>query len=282
MGAASLFSTLRTRLHRKVLNIALRLVEAHVARQPGLFVFVYNRTEDILTPITWKARGITLVAADDSGRRPTNDWASLEDQLNYDGRVVVDVGANLGATVARFARTARKVFAVEPHPGNHAFLLDQIRIRKLSNVEPLRLAISKESGRATFYERESHGIHSLGPHNKGSIRSTFDVEVTTLDELWQDRIKERIGLLKVDVEGFEADVFEGAARLLDEKLIDAVVFEFSPRIHKIRGLPADAPLRVLRSHGYAIFTLDGRPVAEGEELAALCDLIARPATTPVQ
>ncbi|OYX43310.1 MAG: hypothetical protein B7Z02_09165 [Rhodobacterales bacterium 32-67-9] len=57
-----------------------------------------------------------------------------------------------------------------------------------------------------------------------------------------------------------------------------MVFEFSPRIHKIRGLPADAPLRVLRRHGYDVFTLDGRLVAEGDEMPALCDLIARPAT----
>lgn len=275
MDAPSLISSLRAKLHRKVLNLALRVIEAHVARQKNLFVFVYNRAEDILIPITWKARGITEVAAGDGKRRPTNDWARLDEQLSYDGGIVVDVGANLGGTVAKFAARAGKVVAVEPHPGNHAFLLDQIRIRKLSNVDPLRLALSKEAGRATFYERESHGIHSLGPHNKGKVRSTFEVEVMTLDQLWQDRIGERIALLKVDVEGFEVDVFEGAAHLLDEKLIDAIIFEFSPKIHRMRDLPADAPLQVLRRHGYAVFTLDGQPVGDGE-VPGLCDLIARP------
>jgi FkbM family methyltransferase len=272
----SLLSALGAKLHRKVLNLALRIVERHVARQPGLFVFTYDREADTLVPITWKARGVTRVAAADGHRRPTNDFARLETVAPWAGKIVVDVGANLGGTVARFARTAAKVHALEPHPGNFAHLLDQIRIRRLDNVEPLRLAASKETGRATFYERESHGIHSLGPHNKGKVRTSYEVEVTTLDRLWDERINDRIGLLKVDVEGFEADVFEGAARLLDNRMIDVIVFEFSPRIHAIRGLPADAPLRVLRAHGYEVFTLDGRPVGAADDLG-LCDLIARPA-----
>lgn len=273
-----LLSALGQKLHRKLLNVALRVVERHVARQPDLFVFVYDRAEDTLVPITWKARGVTRAAAADGKRRPTNDFAELETVAPWAGRTVVDVGANLGATVARFAASAAKVYALEPHPGNFAHLLDQIRIRCLRNVEPLRLAASKEVGRATFYERESHGIHSLGPHNKGTVRASFDVEVTTLDSLWRERINDRIGLLKVDVEGFETDVFEGAAWLLDNRMIDAIVFEFSPKIHEIRGLTADAPLRVLRAHGYEVFTLDGRRVGTADgTLPGLCDLIARPA-----
>ena len=270
-------SALGARLHRKLLNLALRIVERHVAHQPGLFVFTYDREEDTLVPVTWKARGVTRIAAGGGQRRPTNDFARLETIAPWAGKIVVDVGANLGGTVARFARSAAKVHALEPHPGNFAHLLDQIRIRRLDNVDPLRLAASREAGRATFYERESHGIHSLGPHNKGKVCASYEVEVTTLDRLWRERINDRIGLLKVDVEGFEADVFEGAAWLLDNRMIEAIVFEFSPRIHAIRGLPADAPLRVLRAHGYAVFTLDGRPLGEGEELPGLCDLIARPA-----
>ncbi len=277
MGAASLFSTLRTRLHRKVLNVALRLIGAHVARQPGLFVFVYNRADDILAPITWKARGITLVAADE--QRPPSDerLGRAGGSARLRRRIVVDVGANIGGTVARFARTARKVFAIEPHPGNHAFLLDQIRIRKLDNVEPLRLAVSNASGHATFYERESHGIHSLGPHNKGKVRSTFEVEVTTLDQLWQDRIGERVGLLKVDVEGSRPTCSK-APRTFSTKNSSTPSSSSSARgSTEIRDLPADAPLRVLRRHGYTVFTLDGRLVDEGAELPGLCDLIARPA-----
>lgn len=272
----SLLSALGARLHRKILNLALGIVERHVARQPGLFVFVYNRTDDTLVPITWRARGVTLVAAGDERRRPTNDFAALEAVAPWAGKVVVDVGANLGGTVARFAREAAKVYALEPQPGNFAHLLDQIRIRRLDNVEPLQLAAAQKAGRATFYERESHGIHSLGPHNKGRVRSSYEVDVTTLDQLWRERINAPIGLLKIDVEGFEADVLEGAGWLLDNRLIESIVFEFSPKIHAIRDLPADAPLRVLKAHGYAIFTLDGAPVGAGT-LPGLCDLIARPA-----
>ncbi len=129
-------------------------------------------------------------------------------------------------------RKAAKVFALEPHPGNFAFLPDQIRIRDLGNVEPPKLAASKEAGRATIQERESQGIHSLGPHNTGWVRARSDVEVTTLDHLWREWINDRIGLLKA-----KADVFDGTAHLLNNRLIDAVVFKFSPAIHRMRALP---------------------------------------------
>lgn len=265
------------KVNRRILNLALAVVKRHVAGQAGLGIMTYNRHADILTPITWKARGVTLPDANGKAVPVTNNWAGLEDKIDYKGKIVLDVGASLGATVARFAKTASKVFAFEPHPDNFGFLNDQVKIRKLDNVDTYQMAVSNFVGETEFFGRESHGVHSLGVHNKGKVVFTYKVAVQTLDHFCASNVKEQIGLLKIDVEGFEVDVLRGASGLLKDKKIDVVLFEFSPRIHKLRKIDQDAPIKVLREHGYEVYWMNGEIFAPKEdEYPKICDLYATP------
>jgi len=269
-------SYLLHKLKRRLLNLALAVIKRHVQGQPNLFVYTYDRERDNLTPITWKARGVTNQV--DGAAGETSDASGLGRCVDVEKKVVVDVGASLGLTVAHFAKTARVVYALEPQVDNYAFLLDQIRIRALDNVAPFNRAISDFNGKAAFFNRESHGVHSLGDHNKGKVLSHSEVKVITLDDFWKQEIREQIGLLKVDVEGFETEVFRGASHLLKNKLIDSIIFEFSPRIHTLRGIPIDAPLEILLQHGYNLFRVDGAPFElDLQHLPKVCDLIALPA-----
>jgi FkbM family methyltransferase len=266
---------LKDALRRKILNLALGFVKRHVSRQEGISLYKYDRLTEELSPLVWRARGVTQSGS--AKDVTTNNWSALDDLIAYDGLVVVDIGANSGQTARKFSEKASTVFAVEPHPGNFTNLQDQIKIRQIRNIRPFQLAISSEPGTASLFERESHGIHSLGVHNRGKVLSELPVEVMTLDGFWGKYVNERIGLLKVDVEGFETEVFEGARDLLEQKKIDAIVFEFSPRIHKMRGLDEDAPLKVLERYGYDVFDEMGKPFEySGHDAPALCDLVARP------
>lgn len=225
--------------------------------------------------MTWSARGIT----ESYKKQDTNDWGSLEKFVDYQNKVVVDVGASLGATAVEFAKQASVVYALEPHPGNYQFLLDQIRIRKIGNIQPYPMAVSDAIAEFDFFVRESHGIHSLGDHNKGKILNVVKVHATTLDSFWEQEIGQQIGLLKVDVEGFENDVFVGAERLLSEKRIDAIVFEFSPKIHALRKIDILAPVKTLDKLGYDVFHMDGTPFDPKKDSIVLCDLMAWPRKT---
>ncbi len=130
---------------------------------------------------------------------------------------------------------------------------------------------------ADFYNRGSHGIHSLGVHNKGKTLSSSQVQVIKLDDFWKDNISKQIGLLKIDVEGFESDVLEGCSYLLENNKIDAIIFEFSPRIHKLRGIDIDAPIQILKKYSYDLFTTDGKVfIFDKENYPKICDLIAKP------
>ena len=268
-----ILSKITNKLHRRILNIALRIIQKHVSKQKDLFIYTYKRSSDTLTPITWKARGVTQ----ETRKQLTNDWNEVDKIIDYSGKIVVDVGASLGATAVPFSKSARKVFAIEPHIDNYNFLLDQLRVRDIKNIYPHKIAVSDFNGKAEFFNRESHGIHSLGVHNKGKVLSSFEVDVSTLDEFWKRNINEPIGLLKVDVEGFEADVFKGAKHLLENKLIDYILFEFSPRIHKMRNIDTFLPIKILLENDYKVLTTSGVDFEiNNKNIPKICDLIATP------
>lgn len=272
----SLLNFIQKKINKKILNAALWIIKRHVNRQQDLDLYTYNRTTDVLVPITWKARGITQ-SNGKSSEIATNDWSNLDNLVDYENKIVVDVGASLGATAQLFSTRASIVHAFEPHPRNYQFLLDQIKIRNKDNIFAYQKAVSNQAGKVHFFGRESHGIHSLGEHNKGTVTETFEVEAIRLDDFWKQNIKDVVGLLKIDVEGFELEVLQGAAELLQKKKIEAVLFEFSPRIHRIRKIEADAPIQFLNECGYKVYTLDGKDFeASQSKSVKICDLIAFP------
>jgi FkbM family methyltransferase len=264
------------KLNKKILNIALFIIKKHMAKKTDMHIYTYKRKLDQLTPvIAYKARDITNVTSN----KPlaTNNFEHINSLIDYSNKIVIDVGAALGATVVPFSKKASVVYAFEPQQDNYLFLLDQIKIRQIDNIKTYNFAVSNFNGKADFYNRESHGIHSLGVHNKGKTLSSSQVPVIKLDDFWKENINEQIGLLKIDVEGFEPDVLEGASYLLENNKIDALIFEFSPRIHKLRGIDINAPIQILEKYNYALFTTDGKKFTfDKSNYPKICDLIAKP------
>jgi FkbM family methyltransferase len=132
-----------------------------------------------------------------------------------DGRVFVDVGANIGTTsLAAIRAGASRVIAVEPAPANVSSLRLTIADNGLSErVELVEAAASDRDGTVRL---------DLSPANSGDHRvrverahedATESVEVParTLDSLVED--PDRVGLVWADVQGHEAHVLAGAERL---------------------------------------------------------------------
>jgi FkbM family methyltransferase len=121
------------------------------------------------------------------------------------GDLCFDVGANLGQTSEVLAGLNAKVVAVEPNPLCHPVL--DFHFRANPNVRIVSKAVGGAAGNATLHFHGTDSTASMRddwPH--GNDQATA-VEVTTLDALI-----EQFGVpafLKVDVEGFEVEVFKG-------------------------------------------------------------------------
>ncbi len=148
--------------------------------------------------------------------------------------VFFDVGANTGAfTSALLARFPEaKVYAFEPHPQNFTRLLGAGHAP--GRVVHENLALGRAPGHITLYDRaDSEGsAHAsvfadvIADIHRQALTAT-EVRVDTLDNVTARLGVEYIDYLKIDTEGNELAVLEGAARLLAESRIGYIHFEFN-------------------------------------------------------
>lgn len=167
------------------------------------------------------------LSGEDHFLRQLRRYLPLADDL-----VIWDVGAHTGAyaTRARRYHPAARIYAFEPHPATFQQLL---RATRRARVMALELALSDTPGTATLFDRAAGGSTHASLH-RAVIEAvhhapalTSAVRVTTVDQLAHDLHLKRINLLKIDAEGSELRIVQGAGRLLAAGAIDALQFEFN-------------------------------------------------------
>ena len=141
----------------------------------------------------------------------SGEWElrELSKYVRRDG-VALDVGACSGVYAYHLSRMVRQVYAFEPVPEN----AERIRRLRLGNVVVETAALSSRDGKATLRiprvpsRGEDKGMASLEPRAVADERlsRTIDVPLRRLDS-YELR---NICFIKIDVEGHEEDVIEGA------------------------------------------------------------------------
>jgi len=142
----------------------------------------------------------------------------IRGRLGIKLNVVFDVGAHRGETVAEIAKRfpAARIFAFEPVPANFRVL--ERNCSSLSNVTCFCLALGDREGAQNIFILDDTQTHTLKrPVSNGTAPpNTAAIEVATLDHFLENHGSPRIDLLKIDVEGYELNVLEGARKTLGE------------------------------------------------------------------
>lgn len=184
------------------------------------------------------------------------------------GMSVIDVGANIGIhTLAMAAAVGPdgRVYAFEPGGESYGALVDNIELNGFSTVIPQRIALGREDGEMTLLDHPDASRRSLAARGTGER-----VQVKRLDDAIPSDASP-ISLLKIDTEGADGLVLEGAARIL-AKDRPVVIYEHNPQAARRLDLAGLAE-RVLQCHGY-VLTQDGEPV---ETLgSAITNVVALP------
>jgi FkbM family methyltransferase len=180
----------------------------------------------------------------------------------------VDVGAHTGEFLAEFTTRAPdgRHTAVEALPSYAAAL-----VARFPGVTVHHCAVGNRAGRAAF----RHAVDTPGwsgleaqPYPGGSRVELLDVPLARLDDLIP--AEQPVHFLKVDVEGGELGVFEGARRIL-LRWRPVVLFEHAWLHSAGYGTTATAMHALLvGEYGLAIYSLDGRGPHDRESFAALC------------
>ncbi|MFD7074542.1 FkbM family methyltransferase [Nocardioides sp. NPDC059952] len=155
----------------------------------------------------------------------------------HEWRTVIDVGVNYGEMLVGVdIPEGVELIGFEPNTSLHKVLRKTLETRGIT-IDLRAQAVAAEPGAARFaVDRTWSGTSSLyDERHDGSARwQLHDVEVTTLDEVLGG--SGRSFCVKVDVEGFEREVVDGAARSLEGTEHWALMLEIE---HMDRGYLAE-------------------------------------------
>ena len=138
--------------------------------------------------------------------------AEIERRLRP-GAVFVDIGSSEGdfaLIAARIVGPAGRVHAFEPDPGNGETIRENVAANRFDTVTVHPVALSDCDGEATLYQSSVSGWHSLLPGLEHRDHAAVTVPVARLDSY----ALERLDMIKIDVEGAEVAVLEGARETL--------------------------------------------------------------------
>ncbi|MBY9012035.1 MAG: FkbM family methyltransferase [Candidatus Lokiarchaeota archaeon] len=123
----------------------------------------------------------------------------------------LDCGAYYGDSALMFARDyhPNRIYSFEPDPENHGALLETIQQYNFKNVIPIKKCIGEKCGEVNF--------HNMGPFSYVSEGEGMSVmEMTTIDQFVSER-NLNVGVIKIDIEGNEMEVLEGAKKIIVEQ-----------------------------------------------------------------
>lgn len=160
--------------------------------------------------------------------------------------VIIDVGANIGNVGIRAAALfdSCKVYMIEAHPQVYKFMKANVELNELNNVISFNLAVGNSDNELIkFSNHLSDDLNSVLSAGDDGIY----VKMNKLDSLINE---EKVDFLKVDVEGFEFDVFKGSNSLLDK--ISCIMFESWDSHFSKYNTNSKIVLDFLRSKGFSI------------------------------
>ena len=179
------------------------------------------------------------------------------------GDTFVDVGANIGLfTVigARIVGTSGRVYAFEPSKMAYDQLVSSVRLNRLTNVTCVNCALSNKAETRTMIAcYDGYGAwNSLGRPSCNAPTYEETVSCITFDEFAMS--VEGIGLpklalMKIDVEGWESRVLDGAKRMLTAQL-PVLMVEFTDANAISAGSSTLAVREILEDLGYNLYRYD--------------------------
>ncbi len=198
--------------------------------------------------------------------RLAGHWDSNEsrvlDQIVQKGYNIVEVGANFGVHTLRMADLVGnkgKVYAFEANPNVSKYLKESVSLNHLNNIVSVFEKAAGDVFEKAFLE---FGVANIGGgHIVPSPSDTsISTEMVRLDDIIQEQ---RIDILKMDAEGCEFKVLQGANNLIERNLDHIIIMmEFVPSHFKSQGSSAEAILQFLRSRGFSVWRIGKKNLGE--------------------
>jgi FkbM family methyltransferase len=162
------------------------------------------------------------------------------------GNVIIEVGANIGAHtvgLARLVGSHGRVFAFEPQRLVFQTLCANVALNSIENVDCFWAAVGSQDGAVTVPDLDPRQEFNFGGVTLVGVQTGRAVPCFALDRFVA---LPKVNLVKIDVEGMEADVLRGSEQLL--KKFKPILYVENDRIGKSQAL-----MQLIASFGYRMF-----------------------------
>jgi FkbM family methyltransferase len=239
-----LYKTILTTLRKHPKTVSFALSTYKLLRPKGVKIV---NTHGLKLCVDWRADPSLLFFGQYSETFETKLFLS---KLKPDS-TVVDAGANFGWYSLLAAKQGATVYAFEPEETSRSQLEQSISLNKFTNIQVYPYAASNQEGTTQFYLSNGWSGSSLTTDNPDANK-TVTVKTVTLDKQLSDG---HVDVLKMDVEGAEALVLEGAEKLLKKDMPD-IFMEFYPKM--LADMKSDPwfMLNKLEEKGYTTSIID--------------------------
>ncbi|MGI0016273.1 MAG: FkbM family methyltransferase, partial [Nitrososphaera sp.] len=183
------------------------------------------------------------------------------------GMTVIDIGANIGAhtlPLAAMLGDDGKLIAVEPTDWAFRKLktnlaLNSHIISRVTTVQAMLVGSSNEALPDEIFSSwplTAETTDDLHPIHLGRPMSTQGAKTITLDDLLQQLDISRVDVIKLDVDGFELGVLQGAQGVISNNESIRIVMELAPSLFNRDDDEMGQIFRLLQSHGLVLTRLD--------------------------
>ena len=178
--------------------------------------------------------------------KPARDLA-LQHVTNF--KCVVDVGAHVGISSLHWAEFFDDVQAFEPNIYNReCLILNTLQYAHKIHVYHNALSNTTAQMEAVYRSSKNSGSFQLiNPMYKKTKSIRFPVEVRPLDTF----SFKGVGLIKIDVEGWELEVLEGAVKII-ERDSPVLLLEYGGEVKTIKKVDSAALLAFMNHYGYEL------------------------------
>ncbi len=192
----------------------------------------------------------------------------VEDYLK-DGDIMIDIGANIGLvtlTSSSIIGKQGKAYSIEAHPTIFQNLLENIKINNRNNIHTFNIAIGNKTGHVIFSNIRSDTMNSVKLESSDGIQ----IPIKKLDDLPISETS--ISLIKIDVEGYEKFVLDGAPKTLE--ITNCIYFEAIEKLYNKYGYTKNDIINKLEKTGFKIFEINNKTLSSFNEKTDQQNLLA--------
>lgn len=180
---------------------------------------------DLITPGISKTLAVYKTRED--------DMIQVVKEVLKPGMTVIDCGSNIGfypLLEAKILKNSGSIYAIEPDVRNFKLLKKNIKICPYGeNIKPFQMAFSNNNGISKMFVAEQSNLNKLSSKddrkfsNRHSIDGVVDVKTITMDDFC-DQQNISPDLIRMDIEGFEVEVFQGMKKIFAKAKSGFMVF----------------------------------------------------------